>query len=358
MYPPHISQPPLLTSQPVEVEGPPSSLHPPQTSRALLPGLLLTSSLALLATVLHRLPGFQVLSSLILAVILGIMVRNGCGIPAACQPGIRFSLKRILRLAIILLGLRLSFSQVLTVGPTGLGIVALVLVSTFVFTCWLGRQLGVGRQLTQLIAAGTSICGASAVVATNGVIEGSDEDVAYAVTIVTVFGTLSMLLYPLLFGVFQLSPEAFGLWAGTSIHEVAQVVAAAFQTGQVSGELATIAKLSRVVFLIPVMLMLGVLSFRHRQQLGASAQTLPIPWFVVGFVILIGVNSLHLFPAEVTTAVIQANQFLLTIALVAMGLETKLHKIKQMGLRPLYLGAVAWLFISVLSLGLVETFYA
>ena len=358
MNPPYSNQPTLLVPKCSEIQAPPSLPHHSPKSPTPIAGLVLTSSLALLSTLLHALPGLEFLSSLILAVLLGIVVRNVFGVPAACQPGIRFSLKRILRLAIILLGLRLSFSQVLSVGSMGLGIVALVLGSTFVFTCWLGRQLGVSRQLTQLIAAGTSICGASAVVATNGVIEGSDEDVAYAVTIVTVFGTLSMLLYPLLFGLLNLSPEAFGLWTGASIHEVAQVVAAAFQTGQLSGDLATIAKLSRVVFLIPVMLLLGILSFRYRQQSGPSEQTLPIPWFVVGFVVLIGVNSFDLLPTGFTAAVIQGNHFLLTIALVAMGLETKLHKLKQMGLRPLYLGAAAWLFISLVSLGLVETFYA
>lgn len=349
-----MKQPRIFRLDSVVPKVPPVHSSEPKQTDSIWMGLLLTSALALLATVLHRLPVFHVLSPLILAVVLGIAVRNSLTLPVACQPGIRFTLKRILRLAIILLGLRLSLSQILAVGPKGLGIVAVVLGSTFVFTCWLGRQLGVSHQLSQLIASGTSICGASAVIATNGVIEGSDEDVAYAVTIVTVFGTLSMLLYPLMSSWLALTPEAFGIWAGASIHEVAQVVAAAFQTSQVSGELATIAKLSRVMFLIPVMLALGVLSFR--QQAGKS-KSLPIPWFILGFVALIGVNSLQILPVALTETITQGNKFLLTVALVAMGLETKLHKFRQMGLRPLYLGAAAWLFISFLSLGLVEAFY-
>ncbi|MGR3279015.1 YeiH family putative sulfate export transporter [Acaryochloris sp. 'Moss Beach'] len=326
----------------------------PNQTGSIFTGLFLTFGLALVATFLHLVPGLHFLSSLILAVVLGIAVRNVLTVPASCQPGIKFTLKRILRLAIMLLGLRLSASQILEVGPKGLGIVAVVLGSTFIFTCWLGRQLGVSRQLSQLIASGTSICGASAVVATNSVIEGSDEDVAYAVTIVTVFGTLSMLLYPLLFGWLALTPEAFGVWTGASIHEVAQVVAAAFQTSPVSGELATIAKLSRVMFLIPVMLTLGVLSFRQRV---GNSKSLPIPWFVLGFVVLIGVSSFQILPIAWTESITQGNKFLLTVSMVAMGLETKLHKFKEMGLRPLYLGAAAWLFISILSLTLVEAFY-
>lgn len=244
---------------------------PPRMPR-LVPGLLLTSGVALLATGLQKLPSLSLLSPLILAVLLGVLIKNTVGTPGICRPGITFSLKRILRLAIILLGLRLNFAQVLAIGPTGLAIVVLTLVSTFIFTCWLGRRMGVERKLTQLIAAGTSICGASAVVATSGVVKSSDEDVAYAVAIVTVFGTLSMLLYPGLNMGLDLTSAAFGLWCGTSIHEVAQVVAAAFQVGQASGEIATITKLSRVLFLVPMLIGLGVLSISSRKNLVRSNQ--------------------------------------------------------------------------------------
>jgi uncharacterized integral membrane protein (TIGR00698 family) len=325
----------------------------------LLPGVLLTSGLAFLATSLQRLPSLNLLSPLIIAVLLGGLVRNTVGTPVICRPGITFSLKRILRLAIILLGLQLSIAQVLAIGPIGLAIVVVTFVSTFIFTCWLGRHLGVEHKLTQLIAAGTSICGASAVVATSGVVKSSDEDIAYAVAIVTVFGTLSMLLYPGLDMGLHLTPAAFGLWCGASIHEVAQVVAAAFQMGQTSGEIATVSKLSRVVFLVPMLVGLGVLSFSNRKLSGATKHSqLPIPWFVLGFVALIALNSTSLFPMTIKDWIIQGNKFLLTLALAAMGLETNLLKIRETGLKPLYLGAASWLFISALSFGLVKAFYS
>lgn len=330
---------------------------PPRMPR-LVPGLLLTSGVALLATGLQKLPSLSLLSPLILAVLLGVLIKNTVGTPGICRPGITFSLKRILRLAIILLGLRLNFAQVLAIGPTGLAIVVLTLVSTFIFTCWLGRRMGVERKLTQLIAAGTSICGASAVVATSGVVKSSDEDVAYAVAIVTVFGTLSMLLYPGLNMGLDLTSAAFGLWCGTSIHEVAQVVAAAFQVGQASGEIATITKLSRVLFLVPMLIGLGVLSISSRKKSSSiKSGQLPFPWFVLGFAVLIGLNSIPLFPMALKDLVIQGNKFLLTLALAAMGLETSLHKIRETGLKPFYLGVASWLFISGLSLGLVKAFY-
>lgn len=333
---------------------------------AALPGLLLASSIAAIATLLHARPGLSLLSPLILAVILGMLVRNTVGVPKKFHPGMQFSLKKILRLAIILLGLRLSVGQILDVGPTGLFIVTITLVSTFTFTCWLGRQMGVGRELRQLIAAGTSICGASAVVATSGAIESSDDDVAYAISVVTLFGTLSMLGYPILNHVLlHLSPEAFGIWCGASIHEVAQVVAAAFQGGQVSGETATISKLSRVIFLIPVMLILSSANLQRSDRPSVTNGTeaapkkkLPIPWFVVGFLGLVVLNSFNLFPENAVAAIVVWNKFLLTISLAAMGLKADLRKIGQTGLKPLYLGAASWIFISVLGLGLIAAFYA
>ena len=327
-------------------------------SYSQLSGLILTTALALIATYLHNLPELKLFSPLILAILLGIAVRNTVGTPRVCQPGITFSLKRLLKAAIILLGLQLSVQQVIEVGAVGLGIVTATLVSTFVFTCWLGKRLGVGKKLTQLIAAGTSICGASAVIAANVIVEGHDEDVAYAVAMVTVFGTASMLLYPLLPGLLHLSPQAFGIWCGASIHEVAQVIAAAFQDSTVSGQVATISKLSRVMLLAPMVLTLGVLSAglpQRGQKL--SLRQVPIPWFVLYFVAVILINSLNILPESAKAVVIQFNQFFLAVSLAAMGLETSLHKMIQAGLKPLYLGAASWIFVSGVSLGLVCLFY-
>jgi len=321
-------------------------------------GLILTSGLAVLAFVLRSLPQLNFLSTLSLAIVLGIAVRNTVGVPQVCQPGITFSLKRILKLAIILLGFQLSLAQVIAIGSTGLAIATASVFATFLFTCWVGQRLGVSKKLTQLIAAGTSICGASAVVTTGTAIDSSDEDAAYAVALVTVFGATSMLLYPTLPSVLNLTPQAFGLWCGASIHEVAQAIAAAFQSSSVSGEIASVSKLSRVILLAPIALLLAFLATssgtaRQRQKF----HQVPIPWFVLGFIGLIFINSLNLFPEGIRITIIQINQFLLTTALAAMGLETKIHHLKKLGLSPLYLGTLSWIFISVFSLTLIKIFY-
>lgn len=318
------------------------------------PGILLTSLLAAIAYLLRLVPGLNVLSPLILAILLGILLRNSVGIPQDCQAGISFAMKKLLRFAVVLLGIQLSLLQVFSVGFTGLIIIVTTLLSTFWFTCWAGQRLGIHSRLTHLIAAGTSICGASAVIATSTATESSDEDITYAIAIVTLFGTLSMLLYPLLSGQLQLTPEAFGLWCGVSIHEVAQVIAAAFQASSISGEVASISKLSRVLWLAPVILMVGFLSKGSEPKAKAR---FTIPWFIVYFMLLILLNSLNLFPQSFKTLIGQINQVLLTISMAAMGLETRLNQMQKIGLKPLYLGALSWLFISIFSYGLIELFY-
>jgi uncharacterized integral membrane protein (TIGR00698 family) len=228
------------------------------------------------------------------------------------------------------------------------------LVSTFVFTKWLGRLLGVERKLAELIAAGTSICGASAVIATNTVTGAHDEDVAYAVATVTVFGSIAMFCYPVLLGLLHLSPRAYGLWAGASIHEIAQVVAAAYQGGHAAGDFATIAKLSRVMMLAPVVITLGLLARRHHPKGHKGGRTIPMPWFVLGFVALVGVNSFVAVPSGFKSVIVTATTFLLSLALAAMGLETDARKLRAKGIRPLLLGLVAFLFIASFSLALVR----
>ncbi len=325
---------------------------------SLIPGLLLATGIAVLAESLKKIPSLSLFSSLIIAILLGLIVKNTVGVTPIFKPGITFSLKRILRLSIILLGLRLSVPQILAVGPAGLAIVFITLTSTFIFTCWFGRQIGVNQKLTKLIAAGTSICGASAIVATNGVVESKDEDVAYAVAIVTIFGTLSMLIYPLMSTFLQVTSQEFGIWCGVSIHETAQVIAAAFQGGEISGEFGTIAKLSRVIFLAPVVLTLGFITpSSMNSSKEHKSKKLPIPWFVFGFIALMLLNSVNLFPEDFKKSVTEVNHFLLTISMAGMGLKTSIREIKQSGIKPLYLGAVSWIFISALSLSLIKAFY-
>jgi uncharacterized integral membrane protein (TIGR00698 family) len=328
-----------------------------RTILGTLPGLLLASAVAISAYLVRQLPGMATFSPLILAIVLGIAFHNLVGTPSAARPGVTFSLRRLLRVAIILLGPQLTIAQVIEVGGRGIGIIVATLLATFAFTVWMGKLLGVDRKLSQLIAAGTSICGASAVIATNTVTNAHDEDVAYAVACVTVFGSVAMFTYPLLPGLLHLDPHGFGLWSGASIHEIAQVVAAAFQDGQKAGEFGTIAKLSRVMLLAPMVIVLGLMARNTGKDdpaASASSARPPLPWFVLGFVALVGVNSLIVIPAETKIWIAAATTFLLSVALAAMGLETDIRKLAAKGIRPALLGALAFLFIASFSLVLIK----
>ena len=336
------------------------SEHPPAPTTFagwvshLLPGLLLTSSVAGASFALRELPGVATFSPMILAIAIGIAFHNLIGTPRRAKPGVTFSLRRILRFAIILLGLQLTAEQVVAVGASGIAVIVITLLATFTFTTWFGRLLGIERKLVELIAAGTSICGASAVVATNTVTDAPDEDVAYAVACVTVFGSIAMFTYPMLPGLLHLSPHAFGLWSGSSIHEVAQVVAAAYQDGQQSGDFAAIAKLSRVMMLAPVVIGLGIMSRARHGHAHGKSKSVPLPWFAFSFVALVGVNSVVTVPPALKTEIVTATTFLLTVALAAMGLETDIRKLLAKGVRPFVLAFAAFLFIAGFSLMLVK----
>jgi uncharacterized integral membrane protein (TIGR00698 family) len=331
----------------------PFARHLP-SALTILPGIALAGTIAVGAFQIRHIHGLAAFSPMILAILIGMAFRNLVGTPPLVQTGITFSLRRLLRAAIVLLGFQLTFIQIASVGPRGLLIAAASLAATFAFTVWAGRALGVGRKLTELIAAGTSICGASAIVATNTVTDAHDEDVAYAIACVTIFGSVAMFAYPLLPGLLHLDAKAYGLWSGVSIHEIAQVVAASFQNSQRAGEIATMSKLARVMLLAPTVFVLNVRTRFFAGNTSAGAARPPIPWFVLGFIAVVGLNSMIDIPVDARKTIVTLTTFLLTVALAAMGLETDVAKLYAKGIRPAILGALAFLFIATFSLALIK----
>lgn len=323
----------------------------PAGLRAAAPGLAAVGALALFGVTLQAWSGSPLVSPMAVAMVTGILLRNVFGLAPTLIPGIRLAMRPILRLGVILLGFRLTFDQLGQAGARGIAVIALTLAATFLFTKFAGRALGVRRGLSELIAAGTSVCGASAVLAVNTVTRAPDEDVAYAIACVTVFGSASMLLFPLLAGPLGFSPQDYGLWVGASVHEVAQVVGAGFAQGDVAGQSATVAKLGRVFLLAPLILALG---FAAKGRGGAEGARTPTPWFVFGFIAVVALNSMVALPAPALDALRTGSGFLLTMALAAMGLETHFRKLRGEGIRPLLLGALAWAFVSLCALLLLR----
>jgi uncharacterized integral membrane protein (TIGR00698 family) len=323
---------------------------PAHSLAAIVPGLVMVGLLATMAFGLRAFFPAIPLSPLMLAIALGMLWRNLFGVPARASAGITASLKRPLRLGIVLLGLQLTFGHLLEIGAAGLALLISCVVLTFVFTVLMGRVLRVDSGMTKLIAAGTSICGASAVVAANSVIRGRGESVAYALGVVTLYGTVVMFCFPMLGAMVGLGDQAYGLWVGAAVHEVAQVVAAAFAHGSVAGEYGTASKLARVLMLAPMIILLGQLLARRGN---AGAAEVPVPWFAFGFIVMVAVASTGWMSGSVLAAATFLSQALLAIAMAAVGLETDLRQIRAEGWRPLALGGVATLFIATLAFTLV-----
>ena len=322
--------------------------------REWAPGLLLGAAVAASAFGLRStgLPGVTDLSPLMLAILIGMGVRNFLGRPEAARSGLAFALRAPLRFGIVLLGLQVTLGEILGIGWAGLALLAFALASTFVVTLWLGARMGVDPGLAQLLAAGTGICGASAIVATQTVTRASDESVAYALATVTLYGTIAMFAYPLIAASLPLSPAGYGLWTGASVHEVAQVVAAGFARGEETGEAATVAKLARVLMLAPLVLLLGAWVARQTRNDAHPRGKAPFPLFVFGFLAMVLLAGTGWVSGTAQHVAQWATQALLALALAAVGLETDVRKLIAQGWRPLALGGAATLWISLTTLGL------
>ncbi|MEL7565417.1 MAG: YeiH family protein [Dehalobacterium sp.] len=324
----------------------------------IIPGMLFTSILAYISLLIPSISFLSQLhiNSLIIAIIFGMIIKNCFTIPSFLEPGINYAFKKILRFAIILLGFKLSLGDVGQIGGKGILLVIVVTGATLFFTNWLGKRMGMDPRLAVLIGAGSSICGASAIAAVAPVINAEDQDITFAVATVTIFGTLAMFLYPVFYHVFQLPNLVYAVWAGSSIHEVAQVVAAGFAAGEKAGEYATLIKLTRVLLVIPTVLFLG---FTAPIKEGGSRffHKGTFPWFVFGFCMVVLVNSFSWISQETVASLISIDNFLLTVAMVALGLGSDFNKMKAAGLKPLYAGLCITLFISILSFALSGLLY-
>ncbi|MDX3893182.1 YeiH family protein [Pusillimonas sp.] len=319
-----------------------------------VPGLALTAALAAVGTLLAHTPWLQQagLSPLTLAIVLGMIAGNTFfpAIAGRTGAGVDFSKNRLLRAGIILFGFRITFQDIAHIGWAGVLIAALMVACTFVLAVQLGtRVLRMDKQTAMLIGAGSAICGAAAVMAAEPVVKGQAHKVTVAVATVVVFGTLAMFAYPLLYPLIGMSEQAFGVYAGSTIHEVAQVVAAGSAVSEAAASTAVIEKMMRVMMLAPFLVLLsGVLSRGE----GGRARRVVIPWFAVWFIAAAGINSLQLLPAAVVQAILHVDAVLLAMAMAALGLRTRAGALREAGLRPMLLAATLFAFLLVGGYGI------
>lgn len=289
-------------------------------------------------------------SPLLVAIIVGAVVANAITLPAVLAPGIAIASKRVLRIGIVLLGLQISLHDIAGLGFGMIAVVVAVVTVGILSTVWLGKLMGIPAAQRLLIGCGFSICGAAAVAAVDGVTDSDDEDVATTVGLVVLFGTLMIPAVPLASAALGLNQHQSGLWAGASIHEVAQVVAVGGSIGGGALAAAVIVKLARVVMLAPVMLVLSV-QVRRRSP-GAAHGTRPplVPLFVVGFVAMVALASTGVLPAPVHNVLGTAQTWCLTAAMFALGLGVRVKQLVKVGLKPVGLGVLATLIVAGVAL--------
>lgn len=320
-------------------------------SGRLLPGLALAGGTVAASIGLATL--IPTINPLLLAIVLGVLARNFVSLPESLEPGLAFAAKRLLRLGIVLLGLQLALGDILALGPGMIVVVVAVVTTGILTTVAIGRAMGISRGQSLLIACGFSICGAAAVAAAEGVIEAEDEEVVTAVALVVMFGTLMIPLLPFVAALMGLAPMTTGLWAGASIHEVAQVVAVGGALGAGALGAAVVVKLARVLLLAPVMVVLG-LQRRRRAGAGAGGQgaKLPpvMPLFVAGFIAMVALRSSGVVPAAVLGVAKPAQTALLAAAMFALGTGVRFSMFRRVGPKPFALAGLATLIVAAVGL--------
>ncbi len=296
------------------------------------------------------------ISPLIVGIVLGMVYGNTLRLhlPVYWLPGIVFSSKTLLRIAIVLYGFRLTYQDIFLVGIDGLIVASCMLTTTFLGGSWLGiRVFRLPRRLAFLTAAGSAVCGAAAVLATEPVVKAKSHESSVAVGTVVLFGTLAMFIYPSLFnsGFLGMTAEEYGLFAGGTLHEVAHAVAAGQAVSPEAANTAIIVKMMRVMLIAPLLISLGWW-LAHKpgsanKARGASYNMRSFPWFAVYFLVCIGINSLGIIPQSTVDHINTLDTFMLTMAMCALGMETSLEKVRSVGPKPFLLAGLLALWLSI-----------
>jgi len=328
-------------------------------------GIIFVAIFAAAATMISDIAFVKALgiSPLVIGIVMGIFYANTLHnkVPSEWGTGITFSGKKILRFAIVFYGFRITFQQIMEVGMSGFMVSLIMLSTTFIIGTYLGiKVFKMDRDTSMLTASGASVCGAAAVLATEPVLNAEEHKTAVAVSMVVLFGTISMFLYPVLYasiiepatGFLHMTPQQFGIYVGGTIHEVAQVVAVPASVQGAPAEMANsavIVKMTRVIMIAPMLIVLGIyLSMQAKKSGGtAGGLTLTIPWFAVYFVGMAGFNSLDLVPHNIVAIINEIDTFLLTMAMTALGMGTIFAKFKGLGLAPLYTAGSMFVWLVV-----------
>lgn len=318
-----------------------------------LPGIALAALIALPAWFLGQ--AFPILGSPVLGILFGMLLAFWKR-PALYEAGIRYTGKKVLQHAIILLGFSMNLFQVFRVGSQTLLLMCFTLVAAFATAFLAGRFLKVQGRTATLIGVGTAICGGSAIAATAPVVQAEEEEVAHAISTIFLFNVLAAFLFPFLGHLLGMGDFTFGLWAGTAVNDTSSVAAAGYSYSQAAGDLAVIVKLTRTLMIVPVTLFLAFYTSKKKAA-GSPEQTYSLgkifPWFVLGFLLASLLSTFLPLPQEIWGFLAQLGKYFIVMAMAAIGLNTNVVQLLRKGGRPVLLGLITWAVLSLASLGAI-----
>lgn len=324
--------------------------HSAPRSPVLLHGLVLAVIVAIFAMMLGRL--FPVIGGPVFGILLGIAIRNSVGVGPLFKPGLQFASRQVLQWSIVALGFGLSIQQVARTGLESLSVTLITIVVAFGSAWLLGKWLDIPSKLQTLIGVGTAICGGSAIAAVTPIIKPEEHETAYAISTIFIFNIVAVIAFPLMGHWLGMSDQGFGMWAGTAINDTSSVVAAGYSYSESAGDYATIVKLTRATLIIPICLILVAIQAWHHKKQGVGSFSLAriFPWFILWFLVASAIRSMGYIPDAWTAPLQLVAQFLIVVALAAIGLSSDLRRMATAGLRPVLLGLGVWLAVCVSSL--------
>lgn len=323
----------------------------------IIPGFAASVIIAIVARYLESLLPIHVIGASVIAMFIGMII-NSFWRPEWLKAGLKFTSKKVLKFAIILLGASLSVNVILSVGQKSLLVMVFTLLTCFGGGFLIGKALGLDWKLSNLISAGTGICGGSAIAAIAPVIDADDTDIAYAMSATFLFDMAMILLFPIMGRMMGLSDEAYGLWAGTAVNDTSSVVAAGYAYSEAAGDYATMVKLTRTLSIIPTVLVFAFINLRLKRKNNIDTSGSKkvnvwklFPWFIVGFVALAIVNSMGYIPANISAGAKDVSKFLMVAALAAIGLGTSFKDVKKSGINPMLHGFIISALVVVVAIG-------
>lgn len=324
-------------------------------SLKFLSGVAASVVIAAIACLIENLLPIHLIGGAVIAMFLGMVVNYFIGKNTVLAPGVKFTSKKLLKFAIILLGLSLNINTILQVGKMSLLVMLFTLATCFGGGYFIGKALGLNWKLSNLISAGTGICGGSAIAAIAPTIDAEDSDVAYAMSATFLFDMAMIVLFPIMGRAIGMTAEAFGIWAGTAVNDTSSVVATGYAFSEAAGDYATMVKLTRTLSIIPTVVVFSFIQAHLKKKEGGAAEKKVnivglLPWFIVAFLAMAGINSAGFIPAALSAMLKTVSKFLMVAALAAIGLNTDFHKMKKSGINPMIHGFIISALVVVVAI--------